>query len=31
MDTFLNIDNVSLSVAEIKALQQLGLIKWKGK
>ena len=27
MDTFLNIDNVSLSVAEIKALQQLGLIK----
>jgi hypothetical protein len=27
MDTFLSIDSVNLSVAEIKALQQLGLIK----
>jgi hypothetical protein len=27
IDTFLSIDSISLSVAEIKALQQLGLIK----
>jgi hypothetical protein len=27
INTFLNIDNVNLSVTEIKALQQLGLIK----
>jgi hypothetical protein len=27
MDTFLSIDSVNISVAEIKALQQLGLIK----